>query len=259
MKTAIVTGGTKKDVDAMAVLALNIQNVSPELADELIIFHDGISKKKQRLIQKIMPTRFIRYKCPINWFSLMSNKTVRYFSPMVFCKYECLRLLEEFDTVIWTDYDVLIRDDISELKDSKNNINVILEKRIPLKEMFYKTIEKIDMTDYNLQGECITAPLMVLKRAESGYKKYYEYCYAMTKKYIQHLYLPEQCIFTMLFQKYQIQYAELDKEVYCYHPNEATEKTKILHAYGQPKFWNGLYNEQWEEYRKKWEKIVKYQ
>lgn len=252
MKTAIVTGGTKKDIDAMAVLAINIQKVSPNLADELVIYHDGISLEKQKLIQEIMPTRFIRYKCPLNLFKLMSNKVIRYFSPMIFCKYECLKLLNEYDTVIWTDYDVVIKEDISELKYCNMDMNFILDKETPLKKMFFEGIEKADMGEYDLMGDCITAPLFVFKNSLPKYNEYYDWCYDMTDKYLKYLYLPEQCIYTMLVQNFHIPYGELDKETYYYHPKIATEKTKILHAYGQPKFWNGLYNEQWDLCYKEW-------
>lgn len=255
MKTAIVTGGTKKDVDAMAVLALNLQKVSPGLADELIIFHDGISKKKQQLIQKIMPTRFIRYKCPINWFRLMSNRTIRYFSPMVFCKYECLRLLEEFDTVIWTDYDILIKENIDELKDKEGGLVVIVNAEVPLKDMFYPSIEKADTSTFDLQGESICMPLFVLHRNIGDYMFYYNWCYDMTRKYLKHLYLPEQCILTMMTQIYNIPFQQIPKPIYCMHPREEVDETKILHAYGQPKFWDGLYNEEWDNYYKQWKKM----
>lgn len=255
MKTAIVTGGTKKDVDAMAVLALNLQDVSPNLADELIIFHDGISADKQKLIQKIMPTRFIRYKCPISWFQLMCNRTIRYFSPMVFCKYECFRLLEKFDRVIWTDYDVVITKGIDELKGRKAKLSVVADHSTVLRKMFYPTIEKKIMEGYDLEGVSITTPIFVLNRSLGHYTEYCDWCYAMTRKYIKYIYLPEQCIITMLVQNFKIKYEELDMETYYYHPRNATEKTKILHAYGQPKYWNGLHNEQWESYYNNWKSM----
>lgn len=255
MKTAIVTGGTKKDADAMAVLALNLQKVSPGLADEMIIFHDGISKKKQEQMKKIMPMRFIKYKCPISWFRLMCNETIRYFSPMVFCKFECLKLLEEFDTVIWTDYDILIKENIDELRQKKAGLTVIVNHEVPLRDMFYKTIEKADTSTFDLDGESICMPLFILTREIGDYQFYYKWCYEMTAKYLKHLYLPEQCILTMMTQIYQIPFEEIPKPIYCMHPREEVEETKILHAYGQPKFWDGLENEQWNVYAEQWKKM----
>lgn len=45
-KTAVVTGGTSNDVPAMACLVMNIKDTNQGLADEIVIYHDGISKKE---------------------------------------------------------------------------------------------------------------------------------------------------------------------------------------------------------------------
>ena len=45
-KTAVVTGGTSNDVPAMACLVMNIKDTNPGLADEIVIYHDGISEKR---------------------------------------------------------------------------------------------------------------------------------------------------------------------------------------------------------------------
>lgn len=255
MSVAIVTGGTKSDVDAMAVLAINIQKKSPKLADELVIFHDGISLKDQKAIACIMKTKFIRYKCPINWFRLMSNKTIRYFSPMVFCKYECFKLLEEYDTVIWTDYDILIREDISELQNIDKNMAFVVNEDTPLIKMFYPSIANKNMSSYELAAKSITMPLFVLKKELGDYMALYQWCYKKTRELLPYLYLPEQCIVTLLMQEFNLSYTSLSIPVYCLHPKEAIQETKILHAYGQPKFWNGLHNDMWQQYYKEWTRL----
>ena len=255
MARAVVTGGTKNDADAMAVLAINLRETNPKLADELVIFHNGIPIEKQALMQQIMPIRFIEYECPISWIKLMRNKTVRYFSPMVFCKFELFKLLQEYETVIWTDYDVVIRESIMEVLDSKEGMSFLVNHNVPLADMFYKSIYNINTSEYNLNGDSVCAPLIVLNRSIQNYMDYYKWCYRCTEKLIKHLYLPEQCVFTMLVQKYCLQYKELDMEVYCMHPEQRTNRTKILHAYGQPKFWNGLNNDDWNRYNSVWKEM----
>ena len=75
-KTVIVTGGTHKDVSAMGVLALNLKEVAPRLADKMIIFHDGIKRKNNRLLKKYFQRFFM------NTVSLLifeqEERTVRY-------------------------------------------------------------------------------------------------------------------------------------------------------------------------------------
>ena len=272
-KTALVTGGTHKDIDAMGVLALNLKDKAPLIADELVIIHDypnEVPKKIMQAFNSVMSTRFIKYNCPIPKWILYQNKNIRYFSPMVFCKIECFSLLKEYETVIWSDYDVLIRDDLSELAklDSSNNEEqycFVVNPDSILDRMFYPTVHRLlgknnkkanELHNYDLNGECITTPLFVMQGISSKkVEEYVDFCYDIARKYMRYLYLPEQCLFTMLFQKYGINYSSIDRNIYVCHPKDADENTKILHAYGQPKFWNGLENEQWSAYYEQWKKL----
>ena len=250
-RTIIVTGGTHKDVSAMGVLALNIKEIAPGLADELLIFHDGIRKKEQKIIQKIFPTSFQKYSFPINFQARRRNRSLRYFTPMLFCKYECFRLLEEYDRVIWTDYDVLILRDLKELLDNDSGLQIV-ESGGTLRQMFLPNVSEIDMSDYNLEQSCVSTPLFVMTRKIGDYNKFYDWCIKATQKYAAYIDLPEQCIISMLIQRYNIEYFNLCNKKYALHPREYDGKASILHSYGRPKFWEGLYNEQWEKYYRMW-------
>lgn len=252
VKTALVTGGTGKDIAAMAVLALNIKETNSSWIDELVIFHDGIRKQDKDVMNCIFPVRFERYKCPVSRLKLFQNKSVRYFSSMVFCKYECFRLLDDYDMVIWSDYDVLIKEDISEIAGGTKNFRIVVNEDEILRNMFFKSIEKYDMSEYDMNGKCICTPLFALKKGLCEYKEYYQWCYEMTKRYIRDLYLPEQCIMTMLVQKYKLSLDTIDRNVYAVHPKEDHPEAKILHAYGPSKFWSGLDNDQWNGYYQQW-------
>ena len=127
MGKALVTGGTHNDIDAMATLAINIQDKSPHIVDTLVIYHDGICDDLQKKIKGIMPTIFVQYKMPISKLLAWRNKTIRYFSPMVFCKYECFRLLERFDVVVWSDYDVVIKGSLNEFCEFDEQLMNIVE------------------------------------------------------------------------------------------------------------------------------------
>lgn len=250
-KTAIVTGGTKKDVSAMGVLALNIKEIAPDLADELIIYHDGISRKEQKIIQNIFPTRFCEYQFPIDFISRRKNSSLRYFSSMIFCKYECFKLLEEYDRVIWTDYDVLIRRNLKELLASDAGLQIV-EDNEALQTMFLPDIKVEDFTEYDLQKNGVCTPLFVMTPQIGDYRQFYNWCIEKTRQYAPYIYYPEQCILSMLVQKFQISYDNLSREKYALHPRDDDGEASIIHAYGRPKFWEGLYNEKWAEYYQEW-------
>lgn len=250
-RTVIVTGGTRKDAAPMGVLALNIKEATPNLADELVIFHDGISKKDREIIRNIFPTKFYRYRFDIGWLNKRKNCSIRYFSPMVFCKYECFRLLEEYDCVIWTDYDVVILKDLKELSDSSKGLQII-ESVGPLKNMFLEKYRDMQIPDIDMDKEGLATPIFVLKKSIGDYREYYQWCCQSTKKYAMFIDLPEQCIFSMLVQKFHIEYDTLQNTRYVASPREDYDEASIIHAAGRPKFWEGLRNEQWEVYYKEW-------
>jgi lipopolysaccharide biosynthesis glycosyltransferase len=262
-KKALVTGGTKNNVIAIAVFIINIQETNPHLVDEIVIFHDGISEKDQLLINSIFPCRFIMYKFPDydpNDFNPIIND---YFSPMVFCKYECFKLLDEYRIVIWSDYDVIFLKDLSELLEfspggikmisypSDNTGNKIV---YTVRGSFYNSIENVDMAKYDLEKAGVMLSLFVLFDNHTNNHTYYEWCIRKTKELGKHLYLPEQAIINLLLQEYNINIFNLEYENYSVHPidDTVTNKTKILHSYGKSKFWNEIKNDIWESNYKKW-------
>ncbi|MBO4727722.1 MAG: hypothetical protein J5631_04810 [Spirochaetaceae bacterium] len=261
-KTAIVTGGTSKQYPAMAVLALNIADKCPDIADELVIFYDDIPLSQQKLINSIFPTRFIKYESPFQHTDNFSDEILHYFSPFVFCKYECFRLLEEYQTVIWSDYDFVITKDISDIRiknkfDAKFISDVMLGAKFNNK-MYFEPNCLEDIHSFDLLGPAISCCFFVLFDTFKNYKEIYEECIKLTERYAPALYLPEEAVISVIFQQKKVQYEKLDYNKYSTLPKDIEKNagiTSIIHAVGQPKFWNGLYNEQWENYYSEWLKM----
>lgn len=261
-KTAIVTGGTSNQYPAMAVLALNIADKCPEIADELVIFYDDIPLSQQKLINSIFPTRFIKYESPFADVNNFSEAIVNYFSPFLFCKYECFRLLDEYKTVIWIDYDMVITQDISELKEKNTKDLKFCEKdllgvKFTNAVFWYKNCID-DIHNFNLLKNAISCCLFVLFDTLPNYMDIYKECIFLTERYAPALYLPEEAIISIIFQQKKIAYELLDLDKYSTLPDDIKKNiniTSIIHSVGQPKFWNGLYNEQWEKYYNEWLKM----
>lgn len=255
-KTAIVTGGTKNQFPAMAVLALNIADKTPGIADELVIFHDGININEQEKINKIFPTKFIEYNSPFKNKYEFENNVTNYFSFMVFCKYECWRLLDEYSTVIWCDYDIIFLKNVEELKNTNDFYCAFIQDHSLVRKfntkLFWKYEERAKNIPLSADGIC--ACLFVLKDSFPNYSKFYELCIKTTIEYSEALNLPEEAVISLLINENQIIYKHIDDKIYALQPgnNIISEKTKGLHSCGTLKFWNGLQNEQWNEYYKKW-------
>ncbi|WP_449189847.1 glycosyltransferase [Treponema lecithinolyticum] len=260
-KTAIVTGGTANDVPAMACLVMNIKDTNPNLADEIVILHDGISEKDQRLINNIFPTRFIFYESPFKTVKEFGSVVTNYFSLMVFCKYECFKLLEDYEKVIWTDYDVIILDDLSELKEkSPSSIEIMISTSSHIYNAFKGNYSNLNfLKKYDLEREGLCMSLFVLYDNLTDYKDLYAWSIEYTKRLAQYLFFPEQAVINLLLQEFDIKAGirRIIDKIYSVHPSNFNKNSdvKILHAYGQPKFWNGLYNETWEKNYTQWIKM----
>lgn len=102
---------------AIATTIINFKKCYNGSDYEFVIFNDGnISQKDIDLIKSINKTKFIKYNFPFEKEFSNNNLSVKHFTNMVFAKFECLNLLNEYKTVIFTDYDIVILDDISELE-----------------------------------------------------------------------------------------------------------------------------------------------
>lgn len=257
-KTAVVTGGTKDQVSAMAVLALNIADKCPNIADELVIYHDGISRNQQKKIQKIFPTRFIKYIAPWKDKSSFSDTVLYYFSPMVFCKYECFKLLDEYETVIWTDYDVLIKKDISFIQELSDKSEFLFDHSSDILYSFKDTFDKNKYSEYDFSKPGVSLAYFVLRKNFIDYNKFYDWCINATYEFAPYLSLPEQAVINLAFQKFKSDVYEIENldRRYALHPRDVPlikeDDIVILHCYGSPKFWSGLENAEWNAYYNRW-------
>ncbi len=252
MRRALVTGGTKDDAAPIAVFIKNIKETNSHLFDEIVVYHDGIKEKDQELIKSIYNTRFIEYTYRPK---TKNDEVLSYFSRMVFCKYECFALLSDYDEVVWSDYDVVVLDKLDEfctINDDEFNILTCSDK---LKTMLYKDIENQDILKYDLESDGVGTPLFALSNKLKKYHEIYDWCYEKTGEWGEDLYLPEQCIFSLAVQEFDIQIKRFHFSEYACFPTKTKGGEKIIHAAGPVKFWNGLNNDTWNRLYKEWLEI----
>ena len=112
---------------------------------------------------------------------------------------------------------------------------------------------------YDLEREGLCMSLFVLYDNLTDYKDLYAWSIEYTKRLAQYLFFPEQAVINLLLQEFDIKAGirRIIDKIYSVHPSNFNKNSdvKILHAYGQPKFWNGLYNETWEKNYTQWIKM----
>ena len=186
---------------AIASVMMDLRRYCPNIADEIVIFHDGIGSKDQRLLNEILPTRFLRYVFPFHDSRIFHQGTLNYFSKMVYSKFECFGLLKEYKKVLYTDYDIVIREDISELFDDEENLDLIISNDNKVRDQFFDDIEGYDM---GIPG--ISTALIYLRDTLPGADKYRDWCYERTRLLANRLRFPEQGIFDLLLQEFNTPY-----------------------------------------------------
>lgn len=249
-KSVLVLGGTSNYAFAMGTFLVNLKEKSPAMVDEIVIFHDGkMSHKDKVVMNTLFPTNFIEYKFPIKDTSTFDRKILKYFSKMIFCKFECLNLLNEYKTVIWSDYDVILVKDISEISQPCEAGAKMILLDGAASGSFFEPI-----AEYNMDGLGMSAGLFVFHDNMQRYKDMHFFCYEKMQYYAKNLYAPEQAIFNIMLQEFSLLPEKLPLTTYAPHPNENSIRpdAKIFHAYGHPKFWNGLENAQWNSNYATW-------
>ncbi len=249
---AVVFGLSSNHIFAVACVMLDIKKLSPSLIDEVVVIHDGISKKDQRILRSILPSRFIRYDFPLNSSRVLDARSVQQFTKMVFAKFECLRLLDDYKNIMWLDYDIVIKDDISDLFSACNTGIKMMPGGLPVRGQLHEPVGEYDM---NAEGVC--GGLFVFQENLPNYLELHRFCYEKLDKYADILYLGEQAIFDFMIQEFGLKPVPIDGRIYSAHPSDQKNaaQAKVIHAYGQPKFWNGLHNDQWNENYSIWLKM----
>lgn len=270
-KCAFITGGTSNQLFAMAVLAINIAKICPDIADELIVYTEKeINKAEQEKFNRIFPTRFIVYQYPFVDMEYLNECALRNFSKMVFCKYECFRLLDEYETIIWTDYDVVIKQSFPEIL-TQSTVNgskiharflgngdaIIAGKFSP--SLYWHNCKQV-LSEINILSPAVSTGIFVLFDTFPDYRAFYDECILTTEKYAGSLELPEEGVISVLLDKKKINWDLLYGNIYACHPINDTpsEDTKILHAASHPKFWeSGLEDTDWNQNYAEWKNKYK--
>jgi len=155
------------------------------------------------------------------------------------------------------DYDIVIKSNLKELfhKTSASGIRLQESGATIVRNQFTSDIDGYDMT-LPSSGYGIFVLDNTFNQINS-YALLYNWCLSNTLKFLDKLHLPEQEIFELMFQEFNLNPdRDLSWDLYCCHPSlPNVDQAKIFHAYGEPKFWNGHNNEQWNTNYRQWIKM----
>lgn len=87
-----------------------IDTASPNTIYDVIVFYDKLKNRMKRIIEQIYPVRWVRVDS-----TLLKGAPTGWSGIATYYRLMLADLLPEYDRVIWSDVDVLFRDDLSEI------------------------------------------------------------------------------------------------------------------------------------------------
>ncbi|MDL2266662.1 glycosyltransferase [Desulfovibrio sp. OttesenSCG-928-G15] len=255
---AIVLGATSNYVSQLANVLISLHKYSPSIADDIIIYHDGIGEDKQRLLRSIgLPLIFINYTLEVR--DKIVDEAIEAYSTLAFSRYECFSLLDSYIKVIWLDIDILIQKDISGLLEYGDKTGFACTKNDCGMLNFCNFYEPIP--GYSMYDDLYNSGVLVFKDILPGYQKFKDWCYQKTEEFAESLKWPDQGILNLLIQEFSIDLELIDILRYHCHPDRKSFAcAELVHSYGPLKFWNSMERDfafpEWTENNLLWQKIV---
>lgn len=213
---------------------------------EYILFLEGeLPEKDLQALCRDAAVSIRPYALSDAYYHSYSQPSAGRFPRILFSRFENIALLQEYKQIIAFDVDQVITKNISGLL-QLNEPFVFVKGGETLKPNFHDV-----PAGYDASQPAVNANLMIFNREPLAHlanpTELTEWCYFGLMRYGSNIYLPEQAIFNLLFQRYSLPVALIDGLDYSCHPtHENASKASIIHTYGQPKFWNGLKNEQFD-------------
>lgn len=238
---ALVFGITEDYVFALANTLIGLKKHNKEFWSDIIVFHDGISTKEQKAINEITKVKFVDLS-RADYFKRIANSemdVLEKYSIATFYRYECLKLLDDYRQVIWNDVDILIKDSIEGLLEYGKRTGVAFS--MALSNFVMGSSLKKMLSRYKMFEPLWNVGIMVLTDKIEKNREMYEWCIKKTEEYRDYLLWPDLAILNLMLQEFDIEPENIDGEKYvCLPTSEKMKEAKIVHAYGDRKFWNDL-------------------
>jgi lipopolysaccharide biosynthesis glycosyltransferase len=246
---AVCIGVSSDLAFAAGVSFLNFARLHPTVKTKFYLFSDKNLPREAKIFKRAgLEVEIVKYRPPVGWLTLWSSRAIGFFSPLVLSKFEIFTLLNWHTQVIWLDYDILIQQPLNDLFTEAHYDIAFMESGHKISKAFLSPPIGFDLESPGMSAGIISARDSLVQLTGSS-KNLYE----LFEEHSTQLYFPEQAIFDIYFQGIDFVYKRLAPEDYSSYPESPTsEKAFIIHCWGSKKFWNGLYNSEWEQYEKYW-------
>ncbi len=274
---ALITGGTSNLAGPAGVFYLSLKSMSPNLwnsSDKYFMTSSELNSDNQRALEKmgVIVEEFDTNSLKVN----NPSKYFRYFTIGILSKFQAFLKADDYFQSIWFDSDQLNTRDLTDIVCTckKNDFfitgsDVVGGNGFSNFSKFPSNLLKYlesNPCDFNLP--LITGNFFGITDINQSWpeklrgKMIHSHALELYEKLQSDIYGGEQGIIYILIQKYFEKIKRLNSELFTPHPKEwpidnllkveLSSRPYFIHAYSQPKFWNGLDYPLFDHYYDSW-------
>lgn len=237
-KLAFLLGITPNLSFAAGNVALSLNKHMTMQDYDIVIYYTDLSYKDIDVFSRIPHVVLKQFGFPNNFVETMLAKIpeksrFRSFNHlMCFSHFEVFALLEKYENVVWLDADTSIQRDLSDIIKFAP-LGITLDTPWTVRDQFSRSIRGYDM---NIEGHC-TAVLIV--NDILPYNEIYHWLYDKAVEYADALVNPDQAIFSIMFQEFNIVPNLMPLEEWqCISWKDEASVARIVHFGTEQKVWN---------------------
>ena len=244
-------------------MLIQISKTNKDTFDEVIIFDTDLTEGDKRLMQSIMPCRFVKFESPISE-ELLKHDRFKRFSLIMFARYEMFRMLNEYCLIMWIDTDVVIQGSLKELLSETEGYGFSILCEDPQN----KSAKNVDymrtnffqpVPEYNMNAYLYCTGTIIVRDNLKQPCDFTDWCYKKTLEWADNLNLPDQGVLNALTQEFKIKVKPIGHNgrygCYPYVGRDCSNATTV-HSWGTNKFWNNWYLNRafpvWEDCYQEW-------
>lgn len=237
---AIVMGITPDMAFAAANVLLSLKRFPPADDYDVVLHHSGVPAPDLERLATLHPCHFVRYRCPEEIRANIPGHALRAFSELVYAKYECFELLNDYSRVIWLDTDLLIKGDTRGLLDRCQDGLAFARENKPLRFNFSGDVDGFDM-----ERPFFNAGVFVISDRVQGWEDAKEWLMDATVRHADRIVMGEQGILNLWLQYQGVEPCDLLPDYNVFRHRPGAERAKIIHAVGHHKPWMDFGDAQW--------------
>lgn len=223
-KTAVCIGIYNVLKQAKVMLTSLTENIT--VPYDLIIFYDELSIDAMKTLRKFNCKQFIPFS------NFKKEEQTSRFSHMTFCKFECFKLLESYEQVLWLDCDLVVDKSIDDIFNYSGDMCCVSDHIHKIRNNFRdisKLKEPVDLNNQNLNAG------VLLLRDTLPYDDIRLWCYRKTNDVRENLFFGDQGIINLIPYYFKIEVTTLPDKYNVIQSNEIDDlkEAVVVHFAGK--------------------------